>query len=155
MVHVPPVPAGRTTPRWSVDGGGQTPAGMPPMATLPAAGISVCVGPPLLARAVSNGLVFGMSPVPAVPQIGPLKRLWPPDTKVAVLLTKQLTGVPFATMLWVIDTCAKSFCSKSPAPDPAVLLAIVSLRKLCPESTPTCLTVTWRTAAPVKQSSVI
>ncbi len=77
MVQVPPRPAPRATPRWSVVTPVplHTPAGTPPMAGLPVAGSSVLVGPPLLPSAPRSGFLPMMSPVPGVPQVVSSMRL--------------------------------------------------------------------------------
>src|SRR3954470_16904582 len=64
----------RRTPRWSVAGAGREPA---LMAGDPDSRAWVIVGPPLLAKAPSLGLVFWRSPSPVRPQVWPLSRLFP------------------------------------------------------------------------------
>ena len=67
----------RSAPRWSVEGGGQSPPAS--IAGLPASNGCVSVGPPLSARIPSNGFVFGRSPVAANPHVFASSRLWPSD----------------------------------------------------------------------------
>src|SRR5829696_1800052 len=75
-------PCGRSTPRWSVLGGGQAPSATRSTAGLSGRRAMVWVGPPLSARPAGSrrGSVLAREPVSGVkPQESASSMLWPPS----------------------------------------------------------------------------
>src|SRR3990172_708909 len=124
-------PCGRAVPRWSTVAQISMPArlGLPvSMAGLPVFKAMVWVGPPLLAKAASRGLVLVRLPVPpAKLQLASLTRL--KLDRLSNAIPPQLSGVLLATML--LNACELSMLSTIPPPDTvAELPLMVTLRRV-------------------------